>query len=128
MKRLMIIEIRLPNTFHWDQHDGRFIVCEARLVPSAIEKRPPTSMSTMRHNSIEESKLSPRKLNAEVMVNSQAIIFFVKNDNRCELKKVEAINLNNNGEQLLDMCAPHVVSDLLIRFSNPCVLNNNNKR
>lgn len=103
----------MPTTFCWDSEDGRLLVCETRRVQQTNEKRPPTSMSTMRGISVQEQKTkSPNHSIAstsEHVSETQAIVLFVTNDSKCEIKEMETINLKN-GEQLVNMCTPFVVS------------------
>lgn len=48
-------------------------------------------------------------LEAEHISESQAIVMFVTADNKSEIKELEALNLVA-GEQVLNLCAPFVVS------------------
>lgn len=110
---------RLPTNFAWDAVDGRFVVCETRRVPQLSEKRPPTSLSTMRRMSnLQAAASSPNHLSSPTKSHTQAAIFFVKNDSKCEIKDVEILNLIA-GEQIVNFWAPFVVTQLPFFFLSP---------
>lgn len=71
------------------------------------EKRPPTSMGTMRGI---ESKASSARANAssDQVADSQIFILFPTNDSRNVMKSMETLDLQF-GEQLIDMYTPYVV-------------------
>lgn len=98
---------RVPIIFCWDNEDARILACETRRLVSSNEKRPPTSMGTMRNI---EKKLSPSHQNAtsEHTVESQVFILFPTNDIRNTIKSMEVLDLQF-GEQLIDMYTPYVV-------------------
>lgn len=71
------------------------------------DKRPPTSMSTMRARA---NKTSPSHFdsNNDQVADSQVFILFPTNDNRNVIKSMEIMDLQF-GEQLIDMFTPYVV-------------------
>lgn len=83
------------------------MACETRCLVAPNEKRPPTSMGTMRNM---EKKLSPshQSTTANHTVESQVFILFPTNDIRNMLKSMEVLDLQF-GEQLIDMYTPYVV-------------------
>lgn len=99
---------RLPMTFCWDNEDPRILACETRRLNQSNDKRPPTSMSTMRG---KEMKKSPTHSvgNMDAEPDSQVVILFPTNDLRNIIKPVEYLNLDF-GEQLIDCYTPYVVS------------------
>ncbi|XP_031624107.1 intraflagellar transport protein 140 homolog isoform X2 [Contarinia nasturtii] len=98
---------RVPVSFCWDNEDTRIVACETRRLIQPNEKRPPTSMGTMR----APSKLSPinAKLNNENVPDSQVYIMFATNDSRNQIKSIEILDLKF-GEQLIDMYTPYVIT------------------
>lgn len=96
----------MPILFCWDNEDARILACETRRIMSSNEKRPPTSMGTMRNM---EKMLSPsHQKTTEQAVESQVFILFPTNDNRNTIKSMEVMDLQF-GEQLIDMYTPFVV-------------------
>lgn len=104
---------RVPITFCWDNEDARILACETRRLVPSNDKRPPTSMGTMRNM---EKKLSPSHQNAanDHSVESQVFILFPTNDIRNTIKSMEVLDLQF-GEQLIDMYTPYVVIFLFIQ-------------
>lgn len=97
----------MPIMFSWDNEDARILACETRRLILPNEKRPPTSMGTMR--SIE-SKSSPvhANFNTDQVADSQVVVLFPTNDSRNLIKSMETLDLHF-GEQLIDMYTPYVV-------------------
>lgn len=97
----------MPILFCWDNEDARILACETRRLISPNEKRPPTSMGTMRSL---ETKSSPIHGNAnpDQMPDSQVFVLFSTNDTRNLIKTMEILDLNFS-EQLIDMYTPYVV-------------------
>lgn len=102
----------MPITFCWDNEDARILACETRRLVTSNEKRPPTSLGTMR---TMEKKLSPSHQNAsnDHAVESQVFILFPTNDVRNTIKSMEVLDLQF-GEQLIDMHTPYVVRRSLL--------------
>lgn len=93
-------------SFCWDNEDARIVACETRRLTQPNDKRPPTSMGTMR----AESKSSPMHANSndDQAIDSQIFIMFPTNDNKNFIKPMETLDLQF-GEQLIDMYTPYVV-------------------
>lgn len=100
------IPCRVPITFCWDNEDARILACETRRLLTSNDKRPPTSMGTMRSG---EKKSSPSHQTSVDTVESQVFILFPTNDVRNMMKSMEILDLQF-GEQLIDVYTPYVVS------------------
>lgn len=97
---------RVPISFCWDNEDARILACETRRLMQANEKRPPTSMETMRPT---DTKTSPTHASASDQVaDSQVFILFPTNDSRNVVKAVEVLDMQFE-EQLIDMYTPYTV-------------------
>lgn len=97
---------RVPVSFCWDNEDSRIVACETRRLVQPNEKRPPTSMGTMRP---KEPKSSPTHgVMTEQEPDSQVFILFPTNDVRNLIKSMEILDLEF-GEQLIAMHTPYVV-------------------
>lgn len=83
------------------------MACETRRLMQPNEKRPPTSMSTMRSKDANSSPSHSDMGNGQVS-ESQVFILFPTNDNRNLIKPMETMDLQF-GEQLIDMYTPYVV-------------------
>lgn len=96
----------MPISFCWDNEDARILACETRRLVASNEKRPPTSMGTMRSeiNSIPTHPNTNSDQVAELQVN----VLFPTNDSRNLIKSMETLDLQF-GEQLIDMYTPYVV-------------------
>lgn len=96
----------MPISFCWDNEDARILACETRRLIASNEKRPPTSMGTMRSeiNSIPTHPNTNSDQVAELQVN----VLFPTNDSRNLIKSMETLDLQF-GEQLIDMYTPYVV-------------------
>lgn len=99
-------------TFCWDNEDSRILACETRRLIPSNEKRPPTSMNTMR-----EKDLSPTQsiANYNSEPESQTVILFPTNNTRNLIKPMEHLNLEF-GEQLIDLYTPYLVCMPYIGF------------
>lgn len=95
----------MPVSFCWDNEDSRIVACETRRLVQPNEKRPPTSMGTMRP---KDPKLSPMHSSGEQVPDSQVFVMFPTNDVRNLVKPMEILGLQF-GEQLIDMYTPYVV-------------------
>lgn len=96
----------MPISFCWDNEDARILACETRRLVASNEKRPPTSMGTMR----SESNLIPThpNTNSDQVAELQVNVLFPTNDSRNLIKSMETLDLQF-GEQLIDMYTPYVV-------------------
>lgn len=97
----------MPVSFCWDNEDSRIVACETRRLMQPNEKRPPTSMGTMRP---KDPTFSPTHGNAgnQQVTDSQVFVMFPTNDVRNLVKSMEVLDLQF-GEQLIDMYTPYVV-------------------
>lgn len=102
----------MPITFCWDNEDARILACETRRLVQPNEKRPPTSMGTMRPKDTTSNQTISDANNDQV-ADSQVFILFPTNDNRNVIKSMEIMDLHF-GEQLIDMYTPYVVCIRLI--------------
>lgn len=97
----------MPISFCWDNEDARILACETRRLVASNEKRPPTSMGTMR--SIESNLIPTHpNTNADQVAELQVNVLFPTNDSRNLIKSMETLDLQF-GEQLIDMYTPYVV-------------------
>lgn len=94
-------------SFCWDNEDSRILACETRRLVQPNDKRPPTSMGTMRPKEIKSTP-THGKADGEQEPDSQVFIMFPTNDVRNLIKSMEILDLQF-GEQLIDMYTPYVV-------------------
>jgi len=103
---------RLPIIFFWDTDDGRLLACEAKCIhhnqqqqqqqqqQQKLTKSPAHSFSAHLTNSLT---VAPYNFN---IAESETYIMFITD--KCEIKILETLPLAS-GEQLINLCAPHVV-------------------
>lgn len=103
-KKIFINFYRIPITFFWDTDDSRLLACEVRSIQKSI-KSPSHSISTT--------------TNSSNLCESLIKIMFIKES---DINELETINLNS-GQQLINLCAPHAVSNFYFYF----ILNNKKK-
>lgn len=83
------------------------MACETRRLAQSNDKRPPTSLGTMRSMEHKSSPIHNDSGN-DLVADSQISILFSTNDSRNLIKSMETLDLQF-GEQLIHMYTPYVV-------------------
>jgi hypothetical protein len=93
----------LPINFYWDDEDARLLCCQVRCAPHLA------ALNATKTNDVDQQQYhhQQKAKNSTTFSESLAYIMFVTN--KCELKELETVNLSL-GEQLENLCAPHIVS------------------
>lgn len=102
----------MPMSFCWDSEDARMLACETRCFPQSNEKKPPTSMGTMRNGLKPPNEANQSTAANSAVPESQIVVLFPTNNAKYPIKPMEYLNLEFN-EQLVTMCTPYIVSKLL---------------
>jgi hypothetical protein len=83
------------------------LCCQVHCIPQFTAAKQAIKTNSQAASQNDEQQFQKIKNNQTKFSESQAYIMFVTN--KCELKELESVNLSL-GEQLANLCAPHIVS------------------